>query len=50
MRGRDHTWAEDQEAYRKIFDYRSGSPDREQTDTLRQEISQSSPRFLKSEI
>ena len=33
-----HTWAEDQEAYRKIFDYQSGNPDREQTDNLRLEF------------
>ena len=45
-----NTWAEDREAYRKIFDYRSGNPDREQIDNLRLGILQSSLRNLKSEI
>ena len=36
-----HTWTEDGEAYRKIFDYWSGSPDFEQTDDLRLQISRS---------
>ena len=45
----NHTWAEDQEAYRKIFDYQSGNPDWEQPDNLRLGISWSNLRNLKSE-
>ena len=37
-------WAEDKEAYRKIFDYHSGNPDQEQTDNLRLGIPRSRPR------
>ena len=40
----DHMWAEVREAYRKIFDYWYGNPDREQTDNLRLGIFQSRPR------
>ena len=39
-----HTWAGDREAYRKIFDYWSGNPDRKQTDNFRLGVSQSRPR------
>ena len=31
------TEQEDQEAYRKIFDYQSGNPDREQTNKIQTE-------------
>ena len=39
-----HTRAEDREAYRKIFDYQSGNPDRKQTDNFRLGVSQSRQR------
>ena len=38
-----HTWAEDQKAYRKIFDYQSGNPGRAQTNNLRVVIFQARP-------
>ena len=42
----NHAWAEDRDPHRKIFDYRSGISDREQTDNLRLRISRSSLRNL----